>query len=262
MMNATDYEKLFNDAVELIQWTRESDPDNAEKETIFETFTVNAGWQSWMEEYTDSGDGEPITEEEGRLIDKELRKVFDAAWESLNYEAYVIVEETIEIMPSDLRMKHIPDYLSAEEIVKRASFHCVMTPEEVKGEYKTENEAMVALKKMTPYSRKEGSAVRFIWAQFHHIDKVRVYWDDYGIRNIESIATVANNAIDYGCECTDENGNPVDFDAAVMLMDDDIREELHSEIAPCSKQEFLEAYAARHEEKYGEGFIPYVGGTW
>lgn len=60
----------------------------------------------------------------------------------------------------------------------------------------------------------------------------------------------------------DENGNPVNFDAAVQLMDDEIREELHNEIAPCTNQKFLSEYAKLHEQKYGEGFAPYVGGNW
>ena len=37
-------------------------------------------------------------------------------------------------------------------------------------------------------------------------------------------------------------------------MDDEIREDLHRELAPCSDLEFLEAYMQRHFEKYGEDF--------
>lgn len=48
-----------------------------------------------------------------------------------------------------------------------------------------------------------------------------------------------------------ENGY---YEAAVNLMDDEIREELHNEMAPCTDLEFLEAYMERHEEKYGEEF--------
>lgn len=44
------------------------------------------------------------------------------------------------------------------------------------------------------------------------------------------------------------------FEIAVQLMDDEIREELHSELAPCTDEEFLRAYEARHLEKYGEEF--------
>lgn len=50
------------------------------------------------------------------------------------------------------------------------------------------------------------------------------------------------------------NGSEIDFAAAVNLMDDEIREELHAELAPCDDQEFLDAYVERHAEKYGEEF--------
>lgn len=44
------------------------------------------------------------------------------------------------------------------------------------------------------------------------------------------------------------------FETAVNMMDDEIREELHRELAPCSEVEFLEAYMERHEQKYNEEF--------
>lgn len=47
------------------------------------------------------------------------------------------------------------------------------------------------------------------------------------------------------------NGNLVDFDVAVQLMDDEIREDLHNKMAPCTDQEFLDAYAAAHAEAFG-----------
>ena len=45
-----------------------------------------------------------------------------------------------------------------------------------------------------------------------------------------------------------------DFAAYVNMMDDEIREDLHQEIAPCTDEEFLEEYKKRHFEKYGEEF--------
>ena len=48
------------------------------------------------------------------------------------------------------------------------------------------------------------------------------------------------------------NGYEMDFESAVMHMDDDIREELHREMAPCTEQEFFTAYEKAHAEKYGE----------
>lgn len=51
------------------------------------------------------------------------------------------------------------------------------------------------------------------------------------------------------------NDRETDFDAAVMLMDDEIREYLHSTISPCSEQDFVDAYVKAHAEKFnGEEF--------
>lgn len=51
-----------------------------------------------------------------------------------------------------------------------------------------------------------------------------------------------------------QNGEEIDFEVAVSLMDDEIREDLNRELAPCSEQEFFSAYEKAHEEKYGEEF--------
>lgn len=53
----------------------------------------------------------------------------------------------------------------------------------------------------------------------------------------------------------DEDGRTVNYAAAVELMDDDLREQLHREMAPCTNQEFYDAYVKAHAEKYnGEKF--------
>lgn len=44
------------------------------------------------------------------------------------------------------------------------------------------------------------------------------------------------------------------YEAAVQLMDDELREEIHAELAPCSDIDFLTEYIKRHYEKYGEVF--------
>ena len=49
-------------------------------------------------------------------------------------------------------------------------------------------------------------------------------------------------------------GIEIDFDAAVVLMDEDIREELAFELAPCTDQEFFDAYCKAHEEAFGEAW--------
>lgn len=55
------------------------------------------------------------------------------------------------------------------------------------------------------------------------------------------------------------NGKPVDFDAAVNLMDDDIREHLNSTVAwdqddSTTYQNLVNAYAEAHVAKFGEDF--------
>lgn len=44
------------------------------------------------------------------------------------------------------------------------------------------------------------------------------------------------------------------YDAAVNLMDDELREEIHADLAPCTDEEFLTEYCKRHAEKFGEEF--------
>lgn len=44
----------------------------------------------------------------------------------------------------------------------------------------------------------------------------------------------------------------IDMDAATELMDDELREEVAADIAPCSDQEFFDEYSRRHEERFGE----------
>lgn len=45
-----------------------------------------------------------------------------------------------------------------------------------------------------------------------------------------------------------------DFDVWVNLMDDELREQVHAELAPCTDETFLERYKQLHFEKYGEEF--------
>lgn len=45
------------------------------------------------------------------------------------------------------------------------------------------------------------------------------------------------------------------YEAAVMLMDDEIREAVHADLSPCSELEFLTEYMIRHQEKYGIAFV-------
>jgi hypothetical protein len=51
------------------------------------------------------------------------------------------------------------------------------------------------------------------------------------------------------------NGKEFDADAAASLMDDELREELHSSKDWASEQEFFDAYVAAHAAKFGEDFV-------
>lgn len=46
----------------------------------------------------------------------------------------------------------------------------------------------------------------------------------------------------------------VEFNTLVELMDDEIREKIHDEKAPCTEQEFIDRYIEEHEKKYGKKF--------
>lgn len=58
-------------------------------------------------------------------------------------------------------------------------------------------------------------------------------------------------------ECEDEQTNRVQtsWDAIAELMDDEIREQVHAELAPCTEEEFFARYCELHEQKYGEEFV-------
>lgn len=54
---------------------------------------------------------------------------------------------------------------------------------------------------------------------------------------------------------TNSYGVEIHFSVATTLMDDDLREELHRNIAPCSCQEFFDKYAKAHGEKFGKPWV-------
>lgn len=51
------------------------------------------------------------------------------------------------------------------------------------------------------------------------------------------------------------DGTEVEFETAVNYMIDEIREDVHNDIAPCTEQEFINEYSNRYFEKFGEKFI-------
>ena len=55
-------------------------------------------------------------------------------------------------------------------------------------------------------------------------------------------------------EVINRDGHEINFEAAVSLMDGEIREGLNRELAPCTEQEFFTAYEKAHEAKFGEAW--------
>ena len=45
-----------------------------------------------------------------------------------------------------------------------------------------------------------------------------------------------------------KNGTEINYEAAEMMMDDDLREEIHHSLAPCSPQLFFDTYCREHEK--------------
>ena len=59
------------------------------------------------------------------------------------------------------------------------------------------------------------------------------------------------------------DGELIDFESAVNQMDDDVRESVHSKLAPCTDQEFFDEYCKQHLEKFHEYFEPaIINGQW
>ena len=44
------------------------------------------------------------------------------------------------------------------------------------------------------------------------------------------------------------------YNVAVEMMDDELREELHAEMSPCTEEDFLAEYMKAHKEKFGADF--------
>ena len=68
--------------------------------------------------------------------------------------------------------------------------------------------------------------------------------EELAANNEEEVAPMKNTV-------TNESGVQIDYAAAVALMDDETREELAAELAPCTDQEFFTAYEEVHLVKFG-----------
>lgn len=86
-------------------------------------------------------------------------------------------------------------------------------------------------------------------------DPIKAYWaretvsrigakDESTMKEIPPVGYEWENILDYTGE------NIIGWNEAELMMDDDLRENLHKEIAPCSQQIFYIIYCMCHEKKF------------
>ena len=165
---------------------------------------------------------------------------------------------------AEIKLNQYPD-IAALKRDHETVWNSIITSEPfVTREFDKEEDAVSFLDKNFPevdFSGKMGNAVPYVVATGAYVNKVGRLLDENGdvVEEwfIEETAapvfppdTVMNSR---SCE--------VDFDAAVNTMDDEIREELHRQGIE-DPQEFFNAYADAHEEKFGEEWAPYASFAW
>lgn len=86
----------------------------------------------------------------------------------------------------------------------------------------------------------------------NNLGKLPIYIVELALYYIDNEASKKNGG--KKMKVINRDGHEINFEAAVSLMDDELREELNRELAPCTEQDFFSAYEKAHEEKYGEEF--------
>ena len=74
---------------------------------------------------------------------------------------------------------------------------------------------------------------------------------------IKELEEYTPNDVKAGNIVTNDYGVDIDYDVAVNLMDDEIREQLHEKLVmqsdeDCTEQKFFDEYCKAYEDKYGE----------
>ena len=101
-------------------------------------------------------------------------------------------------------------------------------------------------------------------AVYTETDPLEIFVDDDGLYYVrgcfdrDEMTCEQLNDFILGCLCDPNvvlNGVMYDIEVVAVYMDDEIREDLHHTGDFQSEQEFLEAYCAAHEQKFGEEFV-------
>lgn len=168
-------------------------------------------------------------------------------------------KKVYSVIGSDAEMHYDgrkPPELTQESIEEALFGECTDISWTRNAEFDTKEEAVEYLKKHCPemiVSGPSGNGVRFIPVSGSAVmeeekiitiydDDMDVEYDWCGIWEYSHYRPIVTNAC----------GSRVDFEAAVPMMDDNLRERLHAQLAPCSPQEFFTAYEQAHEEEFGE----------
>ena len=64
-----------------------------------------------------------------------------------------------------------------------------------------------------------------------------------------------NGTWDGSTKVVNSYGDVMSVEYVVSMMDDELREKVHLELAPCLDQEFFNAYCREHEKKFGKEFM-------
>ena len=138
----------------------------------------------------------------------------------------------------------------ADEMAKELQYgltHLTMEPEE-----EEDGETDIDTNKIVP-SLPPASGAAIIPADFPRFSQRDPRWASDKLGTSDSTmggwgCVVTSNAV-----VTNQHGIEIDMEAAANnMMDDDLRERLHAELAPCAVQKFFDAYAKAYFEKFGE----------
>ena len=118
---------------------------------------------------------------------------------------------------------------------------------DVVGPFDTFTGAVMAANSIWAHLTEREKAGRYVAAGSADIERMdeEDFYDTF-----EEMYTTANDSP----VVLDDDGELIIFESVVPGMDDEIRESVHSDLAPCSNQAFFDEYCKRHEEKYGVPF--------
>jgi len=121
------------------------------------------------------------------------------------------------------------------------------------GTFTSYREAKACLERKFPVIRvddPEGMGIKYIPVYGAYIMECEIEVDDDN-EECEMYSEPVEFS-EYHAKVDNASGVSVDFNAALTLMDEEIRKKLHREMGDCTDQEFFTEYEREHEKKYGK----------